>query len=52
MDLAPVKPLKKPVSLAEIKADKLLKEMKLVKLSRLSVVPDTEKEFARVLELA
>jgi len=50
VDLMPVKPLKRPVSLTEIKADKMLKEMKLVKLSRLSVVPVTEKEFERVTE--
>jgi len=35
VDLAPVKPLAKPVSLATIKADKVLREMPLVKQSRL-----------------
>src|ERR1041385_9376418 len=52
VDLVPVKPLKKAVSLDEIKADKSLREMKLVKQSRLSVSPVTEKEFTRLLELA
>jgi len=52
VDLEPVKPLKNPVSLETIKADKALKEMKLVKQSRLSVTPLTPAEFARLLELA
>ena len=52
VDLVPVKPLKKPVSLEEIKADKMLKDMPLVKLSRLSVSPLTETQFNHVLELA
>src|SRR5215203_5309641 len=37
VELEAGKPLKKPVTLAEIKANKKLVEMKLVKLSRLSV---------------
>ena len=52
VDLAPVKPLKTPVSLDQIKADKILKDMPLVKISRLSVSPLTDKQFKRVLELA
>jgi|ERR1035437_3205914 predicted RNA-binding protein with PUA-like domain len=52
VDLAPVKALKIPVPLAAVKADKILKEMKLVKQSRLSVTPLTSVEFARLLELA
>src|ERR1051325_8377354 len=52
VDLAAVKPLKNPVSLESIKSDKQLKEMALVKLSRLSVSPVTEAQFKRVLELA
>jgi len=52
VDLAAVKPLAKPVSLAVIKADKLLKEMVLVKNSRLSVQPVSKAEFERVLELS
>lgn len=51
VDLAPVKKLKVPVSLATIKADPLLSKMQLVRLGRLSVVPVTADEFARVLEL-
>jgi predicted RNA-binding protein with PUA-like domain len=51
VDLAPVKPLTAPVSLAAIKADAKLSEMQLVRRSRLSVVPVTAAEFKRVLEL-
>ncbi len=39
------KPLKKPVTLSQIKADKRLKNMPLVKIGRLSVSPVTEEEF-------
>jgi len=52
VDLAPVKALAKPVTLTRIKADKILKEMKLVKQSRLSVMPVFTEQFTRLLELA
>ncbi len=52
VDLAPVKVLVNPVGLDRIKIDRLLQEMVLVKNSRLSVQPVTEKQFNRVLELA
>jgi predicted RNA-binding protein with PUA-like domain len=52
VDLASVKPLKKPVGLDVMKADKILKEMKLVKQSRLSVSPVTKEQFDRILELS
>ena len=52
VDLVPVKPLANPVSLQTIKTDPTLKEMVLVKQSRLSVVPLDEKQFNRVLEVA
>lgn len=52
VDLEPVKPLKNPVTLETIKTDKILKGMKLVRQSRLSVTPLTPAEFARLLELA
>ena len=51
VDLVPVKALPKPVSLAAIKSDKLLKEMPLVKQSRLSVTPLTEVQFRHLLQL-
>ena len=44
--------LKKPVSLEEIKKDKRLKDMALVRIGRLSVQPVTEKEWAAIMELA
>ena len=52
VDLAPVKALKKPVSLATIKADKALNQVALVRQSRLSVMPLTEAEFRRILALS
>ena len=52
VDLVPEKNLSNPLTLAQIKADKILKEMKLVKQSRLSVSPMTEAEFKRLLTLA
>lgn len=52
VDFSPIKKLKKPVTLAQIKADKRLTNMALIKLSRLSVQPVTEKEWETVLELA
>ena len=52
VDLVPAKPLKQPVTLAAIKADKALSEMPLLKQSRLSVTPLTEPQFQRLLKLA
>jgi predicted RNA-binding protein with PUA-like domain len=52
VDLIPVKPLTKPVTLAQIKADKILGEMVLVKQSRLSVSPLTKAQFEKLLRLA
>jgi predicted RNA-binding protein with PUA-like domain len=52
VDLAPVESLKKPVGLEAIKADKILKEMKLVKIRRLSVSPVTKAEYERILQLS
>ena len=50
--LVPVKPLRQPVTLAAVKADNALKEMKLLRNARLSVQPVTAAQFARVLKLA
>jgi predicted RNA-binding protein with PUA-like domain len=44
--------LKRPVALEEIKADKALSGMVLLKNGRLSVQPVTEKEFERILKIA
>jgi predicted RNA-binding protein with PUA-like domain len=51
VDLAPEKVLSKPVTLAQIKADKRLKDMVLAKQSRLSVSPVTREQFERLLKL-
>jgi predicted RNA-binding protein with PUA-like domain len=51
VDLAPHKPLAKAVTLAQIKADKKLADMALLRRSRLSVVPVTPAEFAHILAL-
>lgn len=51
VDLAPVKPLAKPVPLDVIKADKILAGIPLVRQSRLSVSPLAKEQFARVLAL-
>lgn len=52
VDVVPVKKLRKPVTLAQIKAHPRLSKMNLVKRSRISVVPVTEAELAEVLALA
>ena len=51
VDLVPVKPLKTFVTLDVLKADAVLREIPLVKQSRLSVSPLTETQFQRVLGL-
>src|SRR5271154_5587462 len=45
VDLSAEKSLAKPVTLAQIKADKILREMVLAKQSRLSVSPVTKGQF-------
>ncbi len=52
VDIRALHPLKRPVSLDEIKAEPRLSEMVLVKNSRLSVQPVTEDEWRIVCELA
>ena len=52
VDLTAEKDLASPVTLAEIKADKVLKEMVLAKQSRLSVSPVTREQFERLLKLS
>jgi predicted RNA-binding protein with PUA-like domain len=51
VDIEAVKPLPKPVSLAEVKATPALKDMALVKLSRLSVQPVTDAEWALICKM-
>ena len=52
VDVKPVKKLKKPVSLASIKAEKKLANMALVRLGRLSVQAVTADEWEMVLKMA
>ena len=49
VDFAPFKALKNPVTLAQIKAEPLLKNMEIVKLARLSVSKLSDKEFDKIL---
>ncbi|CDP53516.1 EVE domain-containing protein [Paradevosia shaoguanensis] len=51
VDVAADKPLPKPVTLAQIKADPFLANMALIKLSRLSVSPVTEEEWNYICKL-
>ena len=52
VDVEAGKPLPRPVSLAEIKADPAFKDLGLVRLSRLSVVPVEPDQWKRLLTLA
>lgn len=52
IDLAPEKKLKKPVSLSQIKGDKRLSNMVLVRASRLSVQPVKPEEFDLIVGLS
>ena len=52
VDIAPEKKLAAPVTLRQIKGEKGLATMALVKISRLSVQPVTEAEWRMVLKLA
>ena len=52
VDLAPEKALPRPVALEEIKKNPKLKEMALLRLSRLSVQPVASAEFDEILRMA
>ena len=52
VDFKPYKKLKQPVSLAQIKAEKKLANMALIKLSRLSVQPVTDAEWDIIHKMA
>jgi predicted RNA-binding protein with PUA-like domain len=51
VDLKPYKKIKKPVTLEQVKADKRLTNMALVRLGRLSVQPVTDDEWKIIMEL-
>ncbi|MBN9299661.1 MAG: EVE domain-containing protein [Filimonas sp.] len=52
VDFKPVRKLKNPVTLVQVKEEKRLANMALVKLSRLSVQPVTDEEWKVVMEMA
>jgi len=52
VDVAPVTKLARPVTLAEIKADKQFADFPLVRISRLSVMPVTDAEWARIEKMS
>ncbi|MBL0102975.1 MAG: EVE domain-containing protein [Bacteroidetes bacterium] len=51
VELKAGKALKRPIPLFEIKKDARLKDMMLIKISRLSVMPVTEAEFELITKL-
>ena len=51
VEVEAVQPLARPVTLAEIKNDPLLKDWELVRLPRLSVMPVMESQWRRIEEL-
>jgi len=51
VDVKAVKPLKQPVTLAQIKADPELAKIALVRQSRLSVMPIDDKAWTKILKL-
>jgi len=52
VDVKAIEPVKRPVTLAEIKADPKFKEMKLVRQSRLSVSPVSEEHWKLLMKMA
>lgn len=52
VDLKPHKALKNPVALKTIKTEPRLKDIALIRLNRLSVIPLTEQEFDTILDLS
>lgn len=51
VDVAPVRALKRPVTLQEIKADKILGQMAMIRQMRLSVSPVKAREWSRITQL-
>lgn len=52
VDIKPLKPLATPVTLDRIKAEPKLRDVKLIRQSRLSVMPLTTPEFQAILKLS
>jgi len=51
VDVVPERRLERPVTLAEVKAEASLKELALVRMGRLSVMPVTPAQWKRLLEM-
>ncbi len=52
VDVAAVEPVKQPVTLAALKADPKFKDFKLVRQSRLSVVPVSDEHWKLILKMS
>jgi predicted RNA-binding protein with PUA-like domain len=52
VDVAPVRKLKRPVTLAAIKADKAFSSFPLVRMARLSVMPVSDEEWERIEKMS
>ena len=52
VDLAPVKPLRRPVTLREIKGNPRLRGIPLIRHSRLSVMPLSKSEFSEIVRMS
>lgn len=52
VDVAPEEKLPRPVTLAAIKADRAFADFPLVRMSRLSVMPVTDGEWARIEKMS
>ena len=51
VDLGPIRPLARPVTLREIKGNSRLKTIPLIRQSRLSVMPLAEPEFREIVNM-
>ncbi|HET6487391.1 MAG TPA: EVE domain-containing protein, partial [Spirochaetia bacterium] len=51
VDLAPAWPLKSPVSLSSIKSEPSLKDILLVRVGRLSVLPLEKEQFETIVSM-
>jgi predicted RNA-binding protein with PUA-like domain len=52
VDVVPVEKLPGPVTLSEVKGDPFFQDFALVRVSRLSVMPVSEKEWTRIEKMA
>ena len=52
LDVGPVRKLAKPVTLASIKADAAFASFPLVRMSRLSVMPVSDREWKRISDMS